>query len=493
LKNIGISTWNDALLFNADCLEILKRFPGNYFDSVVTDPPYHLTSIVDRFGDPNAAPAMSAAQRRFAKTGGADRMPGSDQYGRLSTGFMGQTWDGGDIAFRPETWREVLRVLKPGGYMVAFGGSRTSHRIVCAIEDAGFEIRDTLMWIYGSGFPKSHDVSKAIDNHKFHEWLDAEPYRRAAYAFEMRSAPDAKERDEIDTKWRARAGLARPIVEEFDATYGMNKTRVEAGYRPNEVRPGARTGAASPEAAEWQGWGSALKPAFEPICLARKPLAGDTIAENVLEWRTGGINVDGCRVEAHGEQIPVFNTGGEFGVGAAYKTVARTGETRSNGRWPANVLTDGSAEVIELFPSTPFAGDHTRRNTGTDSVARGKHRPHVGRGHEPSANRRYTEQGASDFAALPGARRGDAGSAARFFYAAKASKADRAGSKHPTVKPISLKRWLVRLITPPGGLVLDPFAGSGTTGAAARLEGFRAVLIEQSPDYCEDIRRRLSC
>lgn len=308
--------WGDVWLCPGDCLRALPTIKG--VDAVVTDPPYYLASIVKRFGSETSAPA---------KSGGATGV-----YGRASSGFMGQKWDGGDIAFRPETWRLVYDSMKPGAHLAAFSSTRTYHRMATAIEDAGFEVRDMVSWLYGSGFPKSLDVSKALDK---------------------RGAHDAK---------------------------------------------------------AWNGWGTALKPACEPIVLARKPLIG-TVAANVLEHGTGGINVDGCRVPYAPDKKQAVS---------------------AKGRWPANVVHDGSEQVIAGL-----------------------------------------------------------GSSARFFYHAKANAADRAGSKHPTVKPVALMRWLVRLITPPGGLVLDPFAGTGTTGEAARLEGMRAILIEIEPRYQDDIYRRL--
>jgi len=298
-----------------DCLEVLATLPENSVDSVVTDPPYEL-------------------------------------------GFMGKSWDASGVAFSPDTWRQVMRVLKPGGHMVAFGAPKNYHRLACAIEDAGFEIRDSLMWVFGTGFPKSMNVSKAID----------------------KSADEAK---------------------------------------------------------QWAGWGTALKPAYEPIVLARKPLSEKTVAANVLRWGTGAVNVDACRIAAP-DGVPKFNHRGEpsqncYGDGRNGSN--RTGEIdASTGRWPANLCHDGSEEVLELFPK-------------------------------------------------------DAG---RFFYSAKANKSDRAGSKHPTVKPVALMQWLVRMVTPPGGTVLDPFAGSGTTGQAAINESFPAILIEREQEYHDDIIRRLT-
>ena len=347
---------------------------------------------------------------------------------------MGKKWDTGETAFDPAFWREVLRVLKPGGHVVAFGGTRSYHRLVCAIEDAGAEIRDQLAWLYGSGFPKSHDVSKGID--------------RAAGLDRPVIASGAPVKRMIPGADQARAGWAKDDGREFVPTV---------------------TGAA------WEGWGTALKPALEPICLARKLLDG-TVAANVLRWGTGALNIDGCRVEAINRpaRSNTESTSGLSGVGAGgiYGSFAVRGSVSvgatNEGRWPANVITDGSDEVIAAFPES-------------SSTLPGNIRP------TPSTNNVY---GAFSARSLVGHI--DKGSAARFFYSAKADGLDRLGSKHPTVKPVDLMRWLCRLVTPPGGLVLDPFAGSGSTGVAALAEGFDAVLIEREADYIADIRRRIA-
>lgn len=353
-------------LEHGDCLEVMRRLAdeGGQVDAVITDPPYHLTSIVKRFGKPGAAPAQSTGA--------------TGVYARAAKGFMGKEWDGGDIAFRPETWRHVFELMKPGAHLLAFNHSRTWHRMTVAIEDAGFEIRDTIMWLYGSGFPKSHNLS-----------------------------------------------------------------------------------------GDWEGWGSALKPAMEPIVLARKPLQG-TIAQNVAKHGTGALNIDGCRVPVeptvrrnHGGTGNPQNwrtgNGGDFASGSAA------------GRWPANVVHDGSPEVLAAYPTSDGGGDIHRRSLPKTKGVYGAFAGNDDRwsGYE------------------------DSGSAARFFFSAKAGADDRFGSKHPTVKPIALMRWLVRLVTPPGGVVLDPFAGSGTTGVAALAEGLDAVLIEREAEYVADIRGRL--
>jgi site-specific DNA-methyltransferase (adenine-specific) len=289
---------------------------------------------------------------------------------------MGKAWDY-DVP-QVEVWREVLRVLKPGGHLLAFAGTRTQHRMAVAIEDAGFEIRDLIAWVYGSGFPKSRNLD-----------------------------------------------------------------------------------------GDWQGWGTALKPALEPITVARKPLTG-TVAANVLEHGTGAINVDGCRVGTSKDVPSSVSTSSQwFGVNG--ESGAESGHNPNIGRWPANLIHDGSDEVVGLFPQADGMKRGTLRRGATTGLAMGAHGI-------------YGEMQPMELQA----GYGDTGSAARFFYCAKASKADRGdGNGHPTVKPTELMRYLCRLVTPPGGVVLDPFMGSGSTGKAAALEGFQFIGIEREAEYLE--------
>lgn len=373
-------------LHAGDCLEVLATLAENSIDAVVTDPPYEL-------------------------------------------GFMGKSWDASGIAFCPDTWRLVWRVLKPGGHMVAFGAPKNYHRLACAIEDAGFEIRDSLMWVFGSGFPKSRDISKDLDK---------------------------------------KAGAEREIVGTLKAP-GMAKSNVEQGAQGRSVYEFSEYSkeAITDEAKEWAGWGTALKPAYEPIVLARKPLSEGTVAANVLRWGTGALNIDATRVETRDRLQASASEGTPFDC--AYQNgTGRKYQQDGTGRWPANLCHDGSQGVLDLFPHTKSKGHfpniQNKHDASSFSVAKGK--------------------------IAPERRLEDEGSAARFFYCAKAGKQDRAGSKHPTVKPINLMRWLVRMVTPPGGTVLDPFAGSGTTGLAAHLEGFEVQLIEREAEYQADIRSR---
>ena len=400
-------------LHQGDNRDVLKELPDNSIDSIVTDPPYEL-------------------------------------------GFMGKKWDASGIAFNVEVWQECLRVLKPGGHLLAFSGSRTYHRMAVAIEDAGFEIRDQIMWIYGSGFPKSLDISKQLDKN--------------------------------EGVWRGRAGK---VTSDNGSMSGGNYERTPKG--PPYTA----------EAKQWQGWGTALKPAHEPVVVARKPLVG-TVAENVLTFGTGGLNIDGTRVEGAPPSVPQpqlrpdgKDSGHALGTGEG-----RNGEmSLATGRWPANVIHDGSDEVVELFPTNAGGGHWTKTKV-------------TGFGEFGGGQSEYFGPGEKD----------GKGSAARFFYCAKASKRDRNEgldgfeakkqddsrkegnpggdnqrnrgvhervNHHPTVKPTSLMQYLVRLVTPPNGTVLDPFMGSGSTGKAAIYEGFNFVGIEMTEEYLPIAKARI--
>ena len=373
-------------LLKGNCLDTLKTLPDCSVDSIVTDPPYEL-------------------------------------------GFMGKSWDNSGIAYNQDLWAECLRVLKPGGHLLAFSGSRTYHRMVMAIEDSGFEIRDQIMWLYGSGFPKSLDVSKAIDK-------AAGVLQHEGVGFTVAGRTDK--------------GLPNPNTK---------------GYVPPTP--------ATSEAQQWQGWGTALKPAHEPIVVARKPLIG-TVANNVLTYGTGALNIDGSRVGSNGgtARDGLATEPNEAG----WANMKGHGIAELNaGRWPANVIHDGSDEVLAGFPISK-SGVAVHRN-GDGKV----HNEIYGNYRNPPMN---------DIGY------GDEGSAARFFYCAKASKSERnAGLEglkggHPTVKPLTLMRYLVRLVTPPNGIVLDPFLGSGTTAVAAILEGFEWTGCEMTEDYWPIIEAR---
>jgi len=400
-------------IYGGDCREVMAgwRDAGCVFQSIVTDPPYEL-------------------------------------------GFMGKEWDGTGIAFDVATWRRCFDLLPPGGHLVAFGGTRTFHRMAVAIEDAGFEIRDTLMWLYGTGFPKSHDAARAIESH----------LRTGGSRFSAR-----------DPALMAETGVASaPGAQWQESSRRTMADKADSGWS------GGKVTVTLPEAVAWEGWGTALKPAWEPIILARKPLAG-TVAQNVLAHGTGALNIDKCRI---GDEVRVaaFTSlapcnGNALGAAPGLLRPGGTqGEPKTYvGRWPANVVHDGSDEVEAAFAAFgERPGQLGTASSNTDSA------------------RTRKVYGKMDRADDPMTPRGDSGTASRFFYSAKAGKEDRAGSKHPTVKPVALMRWLVRMITPPGGTVLDPFAGSGTTGVAAQAEGFSAVLVERDHAYLAELRTRFA-
>ena len=388
-------------LFAGDCLDILREMPTASVDAVVTDPPYGL-------------------------------------------GFMGKEWD--DLPPGREWAEECLRVLKPGGHMLAFGGSRTWHRLAAAVEDAGFEIRDSIAWLYGSGFPKSLDVSKAID--------------KAAGAEREAVGPHPFASRKPRGTW----------------------TGEVYGDEPSHLDGPSLTAPATDAARTWQGWGTALKPAFEPIVVARKPLAG-TVAANVLTHGTGALNIDGCRLAPGdgGSRAGEASARRVYqGIGGDQKFTMKPGVRggSADGRWPANVILDDT-QAAELDQQSGEQRDGVAVNRNTD----------------PDARKPSSVYGAY----LNGSREdqgyGGGGGASRFFYVAKADATERVkvnGTAHPTVKPLDLMRWLVRLVTPPGGTVLEPFAGSGTTVEACLLEGFRCIAIEREADYLPLIRQRIA-
>ena len=367
--------------------------------------------------------------------------------------FMSRCWDTGETAFDPAFWSEVLRVLRPGAHLLAFGGTRSYHRLACAIEDAGAEIRDAIMWHYGSGFPKSHDVSKGIDKAAGVEGTFGAPKSAAHAGWIDRGRMRGEEGHE---------GYQRPWMQDEDAV-----DRAARKYEP-----------ATEAARQWQGWGTALKPATEIIVLARKPLSEKTVAANVMEHGTGGLNIDGCRVAAApGDKGEWPLTGRAVERGSMSGPMGHVATDQAIGRWPANVILDGSAEVLEAFAR--FGESKSSGGSGAASQR------------TALAGHVYGEYSGSTLGQNAGGL-GDTGTAARFFYTAKADKADRMGTGHPTVKPVDLMAYLCRLVTPPGGTVLDPFAGSGTTGMACMREGFDCILIEREAEYVSDIRRRLA-
>jgi DNA modification methylase len=487
-------------------IDVLKTFPDNSIDSIVTDPPYGLGKEPD---------AIALLQDWI--TTGYHEVKGK--------GFMGKEWD----AFVPQPifWKECYRVLKHGGHVLSFAGTRTYDWMVIGLRLAGFEIRDQLAWIYGSGFPKSHDISKAIDKR------NGEPDRLQKFTAYMRTTGlTAKQLNDIThtnmgshyltnasqpaiptvALWK----LIRPHIENIPQWVDELVDRIEAereviGKHETDMgglggerlgqKGGDITAPSTDQAKQWQGWGTALKPALEPIVMARKPLDG-TVADNVLKHGVGGINIDGCRV---GDEVIPEHISGDTSLMGGLKEDNTNGgyiSKQHTGRFPANVIHDGSDEVVALFPDTNsssgiktkstsniYGGNsyHTSKTVGTDEIS----------GYD------------------------DSGSASRFFYTAKASQTERnwgldgfesdvttdgrnkpidnafnrgetqRKNIHPTVKPIDLMRYLVRLVTPKGGVCLDPFLGSGTTAVACKSEKFDYIGIELSQEYVDIAEARI--
>jgi len=428
-------------LINGDCIDEMKKMLDNSIDSIVTDPPYEI-------------------------------------------GFMNKGWDNTGIAYNKKMWAEALRVLKPGGHMLAFSSTRTYHRMVCAIEDSGFEIRDQLAWIYGSGFPKSQNVGKMID-------------KKAG-----------AKRKVVGQKLHSRKGVVS----------AEQRSVIGAGAF-GEARIGDVTEPSTELAKKYDGWGTALKPAQEPIVLARKPISEKTVAANVIKHTTGAINIDGCRVATGTDDIPsAGNRTATFGTQETISGGDGSGGyiAHNKGRWPANIIHDGSAEVLELFPENVKGGTWAKTK----------------------GMRAFNNDG-KDTEAIITATDKSVGSAARFFYCAKANKQDRNDgceeldaksitnakgnglgrvcnicsasilkpcdcennswilpatnkNNHPTVKPTALMQYLVRLITPVGGTVLDPFNGSGSTGKAAMLcKEYNYIGIDLSAEYIKISKARI--
>ena len=398
----------NTTLYHGSNLEILQKLINDNIkvDSIVTDPPYELD-------------------------------------------FMGKSWDSTGIAYNVELWKLCLQILKPGGYLLAFSGTRTYHRMVCAIQDAGFDIRDQLAWVYGSGFPKAQDTAKAIDIH-------------------LGVTPNVIGKEKLSNDIRAGGFL--------DIQHIEHEGKSREAYERDVTEP------TSPEAKKWTGWKNALKPAWEPICLARKPMIGST-PENVLKYGTGAMNIDACR-------IPTTDLKQIIGNGMKSQTEMNKNQgfrpknyyedqeghlytPSEKGRFPANLIHDGSEEVEKEFAK---CGNRKAGASVSGNESSNLTKDIYGKYETRDAFSSYN----------------DDGSVSRFFYSAKANKNDRAGSSHPTVKPVALMEYLCKLVTQPNGLILDPFAGSGTTAEGAYRNRFETILIEKEDVYCKDIENRLN-
>ena len=448
-----------------DCLEKLKELEDNSVDSIITDPPYEL-------------------------------------------GFMGKSWDSTGIANNVDMWKECLRVLKPGAYLLAFSGTRTYHRMASAIEDAGFEVRDMIEWVYGTGFPKSWNIGKAVDKigGKYVDWQKFQSWLKE---YKTKSGYTNKQLDELlgfSTKGGGmfdhfinpaqaqvpRADTYKKIKEilKLDDSFDelietterelvgktiTNKTVYQNIGGKNESGEINITKGTS----EWEGWGTALKPAHEPICMARKPLAEKTIAENCLKWGTGGINIDESRVEHNEPEKHTKRTAKGFWNNLADQKGLASADPL--GRFPANLIHDNSEEVRECFPETKVQVDN--RHKGADRSTK------FGQIKSNTVKQWYED---------------NSGNASRFFksiiYQAKASKKERnkgmdelpVKNNHPTVKPIALLKYLIKMVTPKGGILLDPFAGSGSTLVASKKLGYKYIGIELTEEYIPIIEARLS-
>lgn len=487
-------------VYHGDCLEELKKLGDCSVDAVITDPPYGLSST---------KPAQVADVLAAWVTGDTKVVP------ELSKGFMGKTWDG--FVPPPAVWEECLRVLKPGGHMAVFAGARTQDLMGLSIRLAGFEIRDTLGWIYGSGFPKSMDISKAVDKgqalskaraYEFTEWMRStgitatqineatntnmgshyltnltQPAIATAELFDKLRPllPEVPER--IERLVAERTGIEWSDYVKREVV-GKHQSGLHTG--PSGVgghgEGGAITTSATDAAKQWEGWGTALKPAIEPIILARKPLAG-TVAANVLEHGVGALNIDACRVGTEKRINPPGSTNPRVAMGGGWNTDAQP--TEAVGRFPANVLLDEhAAEELDKQSGISTSRANKVSDERKQTMATAAMNPGVGR-RDPSNSH------------------SDSGGASRFFpvfkYQAKAPKRERPvivrkdGTKvqHPTVKPLALMEWLVTLITPPEGVILDPFAGTGTTLQAATNKGFYSIGVEADSDYIQLIHKRL--
>lgn len=458
-------------ILSGDMLDTLKGLPKECVDAVVCDPPYGLS-------------------------------------------FMGKEWD--HEVPGPQYWRRIWHRMKPGAHLVAFSSSRTYHHLAIAIEQAGFELRDQLMWLYGSGMPKGQDLSKAMDKTAYsaelwdairahlREWM----LKRGMTKKDLNAAVGSSTtgggmaahwvgentQPEIPSKvqWEKLRGLMGWPAGDLDAAYDAVKegadrpvvgvARLQKGMcfgTENFGREGGThdvyiTASATDAAKAWEGWNTTLKPAHEPIVLARKPITEPNVALNVRKYGTGGLNIGACRIATTDELSVHSRSSGENHIFDDFKPRDRHQTPgQADGRWPPNVIIDEAAATL------------LDEQSGTLKSGKGAVKRASSTGYQGNALGKESRPPGTEMVCY-----GDSGGASRFFYCSKAKASDRAGSKHPTVKPIDVMRWLVRLVTPPGGVVLDAFAGSGTTGEAALAEGHDVILCEKEPEHIEQLHRR---
>lgn len=461
----------DYKLYQGNMLDMLEVIQPNSIDSIITDPPYGLTTITKRFGGENSK------QNVYGKDG---------SFQRLTRGFMGKEWDGSGIEYNVDAWKKCYEVLKEGGYLLAFGGTRTYHRIACAIEDAGFEIRDTIMWLYGSGFPKSMNISKGIEAKIKHGNAGTRNKRLVE--------------QECDTE-------EYTIKQTNNGAMGEIREVVRKEYVPSmEI------------AKEWEGWGTCLKPAYEPIIVARKPFSSSLI-DNILENGVGALNIDECRVAFNGDMWQPSKAGSTSRAFQSEKMTTADGMCEANelGRFPANViLTYDDTDKQEVCGGLP--------DTTSTYKEDGRHETEIHRENADILRYGYAQRIEVGY--------NDEGSAARYFYCAKASKKDRDSGMldfeatrkcgygydlgymnsgegifkdrqtmkkniHPTVKPVELMQYLVRLVSPKGATILDCFMGSGSTGKAVMFENrerhadYKFIGIELTEEYLPICKSRI--
>jgi DNA modification methylase len=527
-------------LMLGDNMKSLKELPDNSVDSIVTDPPYALTSIKKRFGKEGSAPAQYGSDGAFQ---------------RASKGFMGKEWDAEVPTV--EFWSEVYRVLKPGGHVLSFGGTRTYHRMAVNIEDAGFEIRDQIMWIYGSGFPKSHNIGKAVDKFGGNNLLSSEIGKQLKEARTKRGLtlkaadelfcggtsnynwlegrsdgqriPNQELFDKIVAEWPDLKDIRDKVLEterEILGTEITNKTVMSKIGEKNEAGEYVRTKGQSP----YEGWGTALKPANEPICLARKPLSEKSVAENVLKWGTGGLNIDASRIpfdmtDTNPATNPLYRQENEYKMpekgqesNGAVSFTSSKNEISQEGRFPANVILDEEAGKILDEQSGNIKGGKNMPPfdaPATNDIKMNSSQVINRKGYDdkggasrffyvPKVSKKERNRGLDDFEAKTNRQKGHGldricGNCGTSMLKPQDCKCEEPDwitppkkNTHPTVKPINLLTYLVRLVTPKNGVVMDCFMGSGSTGIAAQLEGFKFIGMEMDEDYFNIAETRIN-